>query len=90
LVDDIDMAPVDTKLKPILRFVRKLTLEPYKMVKSDAEAVFAVGWNEEALADAIWICARFNMMNRLSLGHGLEADPEAFEARAKAMEYAKK
>ena len=60
------------------------------MVKSDAELVYDAGWDEEALADAIWICARFNMMNRLSLGHGLEADPETFEARAKAMEYSKK
>jgi len=89
LLDDIDMAPVDDKLKPILRFVRKLTLEPYKMVQADADAVYTAGWDEEALADAIWISARFSMMNRLSLGHGLNADPAAFEARAKAMDYGK-
>jgi uncharacterized peroxidase-related enzyme len=89
LIDDIDMAPVEDKLKPILRFVRKLTLEPYKMVQADADAVYTAGWDEEALADAIWISARFSMMNRLSLGHGLNADPAAFEARAKAMDYGK-
>ena len=89
LVDDIDMAPVDDKLKPILRFVRKLTVEPYKMVQADADAVYAAGWDEQGLADAIWISARFSMMNRLSLGHGLNADPAAFEARAKAMDYGK-
>jgi len=89
LIDDIDMAPVDDKLKPILRYVKKLTLDPYKMVQADADAVFAAGWDEAALADAIWICARFSMMNRLTLGHGLKADPVAFEARAKAMDYGK-
>jgi len=89
LIDDIDMAPIDEKLKPILRFVKKLTLEPHKMVQSDAESVFQAGWNEEALSDAIWICARFNMMNRLALGHGLDANPDAFEARAKSMNYGK-
>jgi uncharacterized peroxidase-related enzyme len=89
LIDDIDMAPVDDKLKPVLRYVRKLTLDPYKMVQADADAVFDAGWDEAALADAIWICARFNMMNRLTLGHGLNADPAAFEARAKAMDYGK-
>ena len=83
------MAPIDEKLKPILRFVKKLTLEPHKMVQSDAESVFQAGWNEEALSDAIWICARFNMMNRLALGHGLDANPDAFEARAKSMNYGK-
>ena len=99
LIDDIDMAPVDPKLKPILRYVKKLTLDPYKIVQADADSVFAAGWDEAALAagwdeaalaDAIWICARFNMMNRLTLGHGLDADPAAFEARAKAMAYGKK
>lgn len=89
LIDDIDMAPVDDRLKPVLRFVRKLTLDPYKMIQADADAVFDAGWTEDALADAIWICARFNMMNRLTLGHGLNADPAAFEARAKAMDYGK-
>ena len=89
LIDDIELAPVDEKLKPILRFVRKLTLEPSKMVQADADAVYQSGWNEEALADAIWICARFNMMNRLSLGHGLNADPTLFESRAKKLSYEK-
>lgn len=89
LMDDIDMAPVDDKLKPVLRYVKKLTQDPYKMVQADADAVFDAGWDEAALADAIWICARFNMMNRLTLGHGLDADPAAFEARAKAMNYGK-
>ncbi|MBK17751.1 MAG: peroxidase [Rhodospirillaceae bacterium] len=90
VIDDIDLAPVADKLKPILRFVRKLTVEPHKMVQADADAVFDAGWDEEALADAIWICARFNMMNRLSLGHGLNADPAMFEARAKGMNYGKR
>jgi uncharacterized peroxidase-related enzyme len=89
LIDDIDMAPVNDKLKPVLRYVKKLTLDPYKMVQADADAVFDAGWDEAALADAIWICARFNMMNRLTLGHGLDADPAAFEARAKKMAYGK-
>ena len=89
LIDNIEMAPVDDKLKPVLRYVKKLTQDPYKMVQADADAVFAAGWDEAALADAIWICARFNMMNRLTLGHGLDADPAAFEARARAMDYGK-
>lgn len=90
LMADIEAAPVDARLKPVLRYVRKLTREPHKMVQADADAVYAAGWDERALSDAIWVCARFNMMNRLALGHGLTADPAAFEARAKNMGYEKK
>ena len=31
LIDDIESAPVDDNLKPVMRFVRKLALEPSKM-----------------------------------------------------------
>ena len=90
LIDDIQVAPVEDRLKPVLRYVKKLTQDPYKMSQADADAVFNAGWDEAALADAVWICARFNMMNRLTLGHGLNADPAAFEERAKKMTYGQK
>ena len=44
LMDEIDTAPVDEKLKPILHYVRKLTLTPSRMVQADADAVYAAGW----------------------------------------------
>ena len=70
LIDDIDTAPVDEKMKPLLRFGRKLTLEPAKMVQADAQAVFDAGWSEQALHDAINVICMFNFMNRIVLGHG--------------------
>ncbi len=72
LVDDVDTAPVDDKMKPLLRYVRKLTLTPSRLVAGDAEAVFAAGWDEAALHFTIAICARFNLINRLILGHGIK------------------
>lgn len=87
LFDNIDLAPIEERLKPILRFVKKLTLEPRAMARADAEAVFAAGWSERALHDAILVCARFNFMNRLALGHGLDVVPEDFAERAKQMPY---
>ncbi len=78
LVEDIDSAPIDEKLKPILRYVRKLTLTPSKMVQGDADAVFAAGWSEEALHDAVLVCALFNFMNRVLDGSGISPKP-AFE-----------
>ncbi len=70
LIDDIDTAPVDEKMKPLLRFARKLTLEPAKMVHADAQAVFNAGWSEQALHDAINVRCMFAFMNRIVLGHG--------------------
>ncbi len=70
LVDDIDSAPVDEKMKPLLRYARKLTLEPAKMVQADAQAVFDAGWSEQALHDAINIICMANFMNRIVPGHG--------------------
>lgn len=85
LVKDIDSSSLDEKLKPVLRFVRKLTMEPSKMVKADAEAVFDAGWNERALYDALAICCTWNFMNRFVEGLGLEVNPEQYKDSAKML-----
>ncbi len=60
------------KLLSVLTFVRKLTLTPARVVKSDADAVLAAGWDETALYHAVSVCALFNFFNRLVEGAGLE------------------
>jgi len=83
LMADIDSAPVDDRLKPVFHYVKKLTLTPYKMVQADADRVFAAGWDEKALHDAIMVCCCYAFMNRLADGHGLPSDPTLFEMRGK-------
>jgi len=87
LADDIETAPVRDELKPILRFVKKLTLTPARILQPDADAVFAAGWDEQSLHEAICVCARFSMMNRLTLGHGLVVDEERRARDALRMDY---
>ena len=70
LLDDLDSAPIEPKLKPLLAFVRKLISGPQRMAQVDADAVFAVGWDEKALHDAIAITARMSFMQRLVEGYG--------------------
>ena len=79
--------PVPDKLKAILRFAKVLTLEPRKISQAHADAVYAAGWDEQALHDAILVVCRFNFMNRLTLGHGLDPAPEKFATRGKSMSY---
>jgi uncharacterized peroxidase-related enzyme len=85
LVDDIDAAPVDERLKPILRYVRKLTETPSRMVQADADAVYDAGWDEQALTHAINVSALFGYFNRVVDGHGLQSDPSVDEERGKVL-----
>jgi uncharacterized peroxidase-related enzyme len=72
LLESIDTAPVEPRLKPLLAFVRKLTLTPKDLSQVDADAVFSAGWDEKALHDAIAITARMSFMQRPVEGHGFK------------------
>ena len=79
LMENVDTAPVEDRLRPLLRYVEKLTLTPTKMTEADAAAVYSAGWSEAALFDAVLTCATFNMMNRILEGTGIDqyhSDPD--------------
>jgi uncharacterized peroxidase-related enzyme len=82
---DIDLAPIDARLKPVLRYVRKLTETPSRMTAADASAVYDVGWNDEALLHAIAVCAYFNNMNRLVEDAGIVGRPEEYAIAAQRL-----
>jgi uncharacterized peroxidase-related enzyme len=73
LMDDLDAAPIDSRLRPVLRYVKKLTETPGKMVQADADAVYAAGWDEDALFAAVGIAALAGFMNRIADGAGVVA-----------------
>jgi uncharacterized peroxidase-related enzyme len=85
LLADLETAPVDAAMKPLLAYARKLTLTPAKMVQGDADAVFAAGWTERALHDVILTTCLFNFMNRLLDGHGCKGGAELYRARGQAL-----
>ena len=85
LLEDLDTAPIEARLKPMLAFVRKLALTPGEMTQADADAVFAAGWEEQALQDAIAVTARAAFMQRLVEGHGFTP-----MSRKVAVEHAKR
>ena len=84
-LDNIDVAPVEARLKPILRYVRKLTETPSRMTAADASAVYDVGWSDEALLHAIAVCAYFNNMNRLVEGAGIVGTAEHYSMAAQVL-----
>lgn len=74
LVAEPASAGVDTRLLPLLAYARKLTLTPARMTDADAQAVYAAGWDEQALFHTILVCALFNFMNRIVEGCGVVTD----------------
>jgi uncharacterized peroxidase-related enzyme len=72
LRSDIDSVKVDEKLKPILRFVKKLTLTPDQITQDDVNLIYEVGWDERALLDTVRLCAVMNCMNRFAMGIGID------------------
>lgn len=71
LVHDPHSAEVDGKMRPVLAYVKILTETPYRLTEADAKAVYDAGWSEEALYDAVAICALYNYMNRIVDGTGV-------------------
>ncbi len=74
LLENIESAAVAQKLKPLLRYVKKLNDTPSKLVSADSAAVYDAGWGEKGLYEAVQVCALFNMMNRLIEGTGVNFD----------------
>ena len=77
LVADENHADGPERMRPILTMARKLTQTPSKVVASDIKAIVDAGWSEDTASDAIYICAFFNMMNRLLDGHGIKGSDAA-------------
>jgi uncharacterized peroxidase-related enzyme len=70
---------VGHRLEPILLYVKKLTLEPSSLGKSDVELVLSAGFTEEELKDAISVCAIFNFFNRIVEGHGIAENSDTYD-----------
>jgi len=68
ILDDLDAAPVRPKLKPILRFARKLTLAPGVMELGDAAPIYAAGWPERAVVDTIVVTSLTAWISRILTG----------------------
>jgi AhpD family alkylhydroperoxidase len=88
LLVDVASAPVSAKLKPLLSLVKKLALTPTQVSQSDADAVFAAGWDEQAYHSAVAVTARMTFMSKIIHGHGF-IPMSAERARAGAEHRAK-
>jgi len=83
--NDLDDAPVDDKMKAILRFARQLCQTPIASEQSDVQAVLDAGWDEDAVFHATSVCAAFNAINRIVDGLGFTIDDESADGAAEML-----
>jgi len=85
LFDEVDTAPIDETMKPVLRYACKLTRDPAELSDADADAIFAAGWDDTALYHVVVVTALFNFMNRLVEGMGIKPNPRFVESAAERL-----
>ena len=56
-------APISDREKALFAFIEKVNRDSSRIRKEDVALVKAAGWSEEALYDAISVCALFNFYN---------------------------
>jgi alkylhydroperoxidase family enzyme len=89
VLDDWQSAPLDQKVGAVLGLLEKLTLAPERTADEDVERVRAAGVSDEAIEDAILVCALFNIINRLAdaldFDTSLSSKPEIVAKGAQAL-----
>jgi len=86
VIDDWRSAPLDAKLRAMLGFLEKLTLQPNEVRPADIAPLRSAGLSDDAIEDAINVCALFNIYDRLAdaLGWYLP-DAAGYAASAQAL-----
>jgi uncharacterized peroxidase-related enzyme len=83
---DYRTAPIPEKLRAMLGFLEKLTLRPDEIGPDDVAPLRAAGLTDEEIADAIHVCAIFNVINRVADSLGFEpADRNGYETGARML-----
>jgi uncharacterized peroxidase-related enzyme len=81
---DYRTAPISEKLRTMLGFLEKLTLQPAEVGPDDAVALRAAGLSDEEIEDAVHVCALFNIINRVADSLGFEtADADGYAKNAR-------
>jgi len=64
VLEDYCTAPISGREKALFAFIEKMNRASNRLRQEDLEEVKAAGWSEEALYDAITVCALFNFYNK--------------------------
>ena len=77
MLEDHRTAPIDDKRKALFTFVEKMNAASTSIGPADIEALERAGWTQEAIYDAITVCALFNFYNKWIDATGVQDMPAA-------------
>ncbi len=64
MLENYQTAQITPALKALLAFIEQLNSASHQLQQADIDRVKAAGWSDEALYDAITVCALFNFYNK--------------------------
>jgi hypothetical protein len=83
---DVATAKVSERLRALLAFIERMNGDSAGITQADIDAVKALGWSDDALYDAITVCALFNFYNKWIDATGVGDLPAAtYEANGARM-----
>jgi alkylhydroperoxidase family enzyme len=86
VLHNLTTSPLPDAEKALLAYVDKLNLNPGRIDARDVEQVKRAGWSDEAIYDAVTVCALFNFYNRWIDGTGVHDMPaSAYELSGKRL-----
>jgi alkylhydroperoxidase family enzyme len=76
VLDDYETAPIGAPLRATLAFLKQLTLHPDAVTPDDLLPLREAGVSDQAIVDAVLVCALFSIMDRLadSFDFALQSD----------------
>jgi alkylhydroperoxidase family enzyme len=81
----VETAPISEKEKTLFRYLHRVNREPWTVAQEHVDVVKAAGWSDQAIYDAVTVCAMFNFFNRWIDGTGVPDAPKGvYEARLAA------
>ena len=75
LVRDWRSAPIPDRLRAILLYTERLTLQPNRMEESDLARLREAGLDDAAILNTCEVASYFAFVNRMADGLGVELEP---------------
>jgi alkylhydroperoxidase family enzyme len=86
VLEDYRTAPIDDRDKALFAFIEQMNERSNLIRREDIDRVIAAGWTEEAIYDAITVCALFKFYNAWIDATGVHDLPAgAYEMSGKRM-----
>lgn len=86
VLDDYRASPLSDRDKALFAFIDKMNARSNRIRREDVDAVKAAGWSDEAIYDAITVCALFRFYNAWIDATGVHDMPAAaYELAGKRM-----